>query len=98
MYDEGHKIMLERIEGLTDSTKHHLQESQEIRSHVSGRSSDQSTQLGPLIIWTSVIVTEVKNCNSIHFRLFEKFLFFMLVPYREFVCLMTTSILIVLWC
>jgi hypothetical protein len=40
--------MLERSEGLTDWTKHYLQEMQGIRPHVSGRLSDQSTQLGHL--------------------------------------------------
>jgi hypothetical protein len=40
--------MLQRSEGLVDWTKHHLQEIQGICQHVSGRSSDQSTQLGHL--------------------------------------------------
>jgi hypothetical protein len=40
--------MLERSEGLADRTKHHLQEIQGIRPHVSGSSTDQPTQLGHL--------------------------------------------------
>jgi hypothetical protein len=40
--------MLERSEGLADWTKHHIQETQEIRPHCSARPSDQSTQLGHL--------------------------------------------------
>jgi hypothetical protein len=38
--------MLERSEGLADWTRHCLQEIQGIRLHVSGRSSDKSTQPG----------------------------------------------------
>jgi hypothetical protein len=40
--------VLEIREGLVDWTEYHLQEVQGIRPHVSGRSSDQSTQLGHL--------------------------------------------------
>jgi hypothetical protein len=40
--------MLERREGLADSTRHHIQELQGTRPHVSDRPSDQSTQLGSL--------------------------------------------------
>jgi hypothetical protein len=39
---------LEISAGLTDWTKHHIQEIQEIRPHVSDRPSDQSNQLGQL--------------------------------------------------
>jgi hypothetical protein len=37
--------MLERSEGLADSTKHHIQEIQGISPQVSDRSSNQSTHL-----------------------------------------------------
>jgi hypothetical protein len=40
--------ILERSEGLADSTEHHLQEIQGIDPHVSGRSSNKSTQPGHL--------------------------------------------------
>jgi hypothetical protein len=40
--------MLQRNEGLADSTKHHSQKIQGISPSVSGRPSDQSTQLGHL--------------------------------------------------
>jgi hypothetical protein len=40
--------MLERSECLADWNKHHIQEIQGICPHVSGRPSDQSTQLGHL--------------------------------------------------
>jgi hypothetical protein len=40
--------MLERSEGVANWSKHHTQEIQRIRPHVSGRSSDQSIHLGHL--------------------------------------------------
>jgi hypothetical protein len=53
--------MLKRSEGLADSTKHHLQKIQEIRPHVSGRSSDQSTQLGHLSHLSPMMAAEVRK-------------------------------------
>jgi hypothetical protein len=43
-YEEGHKICWKDSKGPPDWTKHHLKEIQGIRPHVSGSSSDQSTQ------------------------------------------------------
>jgi hypothetical protein len=40
--------MLERREGLADSSKQHTQEIQKIRPHVSARPTDQSIQVGYL--------------------------------------------------
>jgi hypothetical protein len=80
--------MLERIEGLTDSTKHHLQESQEIRPHVSGRSSDLSTQLGHLSYLDSHYSSRSQKTSSADSV--GKLLFFVLVPYEEFVSRVTT--------
>jgi hypothetical protein len=40
--------MLERSEGLVDRTKHHIQETQGIRPHVSAKAFRQATQLAHL--------------------------------------------------
>jgi hypothetical protein len=59
--------MLEWSERLANWTQRQIQEIQEICPHVSGRSSEQSNQLGHLSIWTPVITAEVKknNYNSV---------------------------------
>jgi hypothetical protein len=64
-------------------------------THVSDRSSYQSTQFGHLSHLTPIITAEVKNYTSIQCRVSGKIVFFMLVPYREFISLVMTSILIV---
>jgi hypothetical protein len=47
--------------------------------------SQSSLDISP--IWTPVIAAEVKNYNSCQCRLSGKIVFFMLVPYREYICL-----------
>jgi hypothetical protein len=59
-------------EGLVDWTKHHRQEIQGICQHVSGRSSDQSTQLGHLSHYHG---RSKKNYNSVQCRLSGKIFF-----------------------
>jgi hypothetical protein len=53
--------MLERSKGLADWTKHHTQEIQEIRPHVSDGSSDQSIQPGHLFHLDIITAVEKKN-------------------------------------
>jgi hypothetical protein len=50
-------------------------------------------------VWTPVITAEVKKTtipSSADWA--GKLMFFMLVPYGEFIFLIVTSVLIVLWC
>jgi hypothetical protein len=62
--------MLERNEGIADSTKHHIQEIQGIRPHVSDRPFDQSNQLGHLSHMDSNYHSRSKkNYNSVQGRL-----------------------------
>jgi hypothetical protein len=50
-------------------------------------------------VWTLVITAEAKrNYYSVQCRLNGKIVFFVLVPYGEFVSPVVTSILLVLWC
>jgi hypothetical protein len=86
--------MLERSEGLADWTEHHIQETQGISSHVSSRSSDQSTQLGHLSH------LESRYRRKLQLRpvqiMCENWVF-MSVPHRELVSSVMAYILIVLW-
>jgi hypothetical protein len=83
--------------------KHHIQEIQEIRPPASDRSSDWSIQPGHLSNLDIFIAEEErkrerkKPYNSIQCCISGKIVFIMLVPYREFISLVMTSILIVLW-
>jgi hypothetical protein len=83
--------MMERSEVLADWTEHNLQEIQEICPHVSACASDQSTRcldisgLPIIAADSSVQCTVWQSC------------IFLLVPHREFVSLVMTSILGVLW-
>jgi hypothetical protein len=56
--------------------------------------SQPSLDISP--IWIPVITAEVKNYNSIQCRFSGKISVSMLVPYREFISLVMTAILIVL--
>jgi hypothetical protein len=53
--------MLERTKGLADGIKHHLQKIQGICPCVSGRSTDQSNQLGCFSYLDSIIAAEVRK-------------------------------------
>jgi hypothetical protein len=81
------------------STKHHLQEILGIRPLVSGRSSDQSTELGHLsLLDSSYHSRSIKITTQFSVDWVGKFMVFMLAPYREFISPVKTSIQIVLWC
>jgi hypothetical protein len=69
-----------------------------IRPYVSGRSSDQSAQLGHLPSGLPLSQQKSKHCNSVQCRLSGKIIVFVLVPCGEFVSLVVTCFLIVLWC
>jgi hypothetical protein len=87
--------MLERSKGLTDWSKHHIQEIQGIRPHVSDRPSDQTTQLG--LLSHLDYRYHKKNYNSVQCRLRGENLCFYVGTTQRISAVMT-SFLIVPWC
>jgi hypothetical protein len=69
------KLCWNEVKALQIETKHHMQEIQGFRPHVSARPSDQSTQLGHLTHLDPVITAEVQNYNPIKCRLSGKICF-----------------------
>jgi hypothetical protein len=97
VYQEGHKICWKEVKVLQiepNATYRKYKESVHM-SLLDHPISQPSLDISP--IWNPIISAEVKYYNSIQCRLSGKIVSFMLVPYREFISIMT-SILIVLWC
>jgi hypothetical protein len=98
-YREGHKICCwneaKVLQTEPNTTYRKYKESAHI-SLINHLISQPSLDISP--IWTHIITVEVKSYKYFQCRLSGKIVFFVLVPYREFVSSVMTSSLIVLWC